>query len=239
VARGASLIVAALVWLAAFSSVARAVVSLNWNTCAAPVGTPLQTFACDTNAGTPLDLIIEMNPFTLMSNVSIASVLLSFSSDQATVPDWWQIQPGGCRAADFAIAPDPPFPAGCADPWLGGATMIVDFLQACDPRGMLLSLRATVPAGAPLTLAPGNRYAMFRLRFSRGHTSGADACGGCSAGACLAIDGISITTAAGGFSDSPGNFVRWQSAGSCASVGFCGPTPTNRPTWGSVKSLYR
>jgi len=239
VARGASLIVATLVSLAAFSSAARAVVSLNWNSCVTPVGTPLQTFACDTNVGTPFDLIVGMSPFALMSDVRFVFARIWISADDPTLPSWWQVQPGGCRAAEFTLAPDPPFPTSCADPWFGRATLRVDFPQNCDPRGTNLTLTATVPDGVPLTLSPGFHYAMFRLRFSKGHTSGADACVGCAIGACIWTDGIGISTASGAFTDSGRSTARWQFNGGCQNLGLCPPVSTSRPTWGAIKSFYR
>ena len=243
--RTVRLVVGSVVLLTVFPQLAQAQASpyLNWSSCAPPSGVPLQTFACDGDTGAPFDLILTLIPPETVSNVSSATAFIEFKSDQATLPDWWQIQPGGCRADDFSVDPSPPYPSGCVDAWLGRATITAQFQTPCDTRSQVVLLRAIVPPGVPLTLSQGIRYAIFRLRFSRGNTGGAGACGGCSFSACFWNDGAvveSATTGAYTFG-SGGTAASWQSAVDCRGGGidFCGPTSTGRPTWGAIKSLYR
>ena len=213
---------------------------LNWGTCTNPLSNPVQSFACNNDSGPSFDLILTLIPFTQMTDAVSSSVLLWFQSNQPTMPDWWQVQPGGCRAGDFTVDSTAPFPAGCADPWLGQATIVAEFQPACAPNGFFLSLRSQLPPGQTRTLVQGTRYAMFRMRINRDRTTGVGACGGCSYGACFGFEVISIGNSSGlGWSSSPGGMASWQTTAGCNRPAYCGPTEASRPTWGAIKSLYR
>src|SRR5882672_8400692 len=138
VARRPALAGLAALWLLAMPLPVRAQ-EINWNTCARPTTTPLQTFACNTDTGPSFDLIVSMFPFTLMQNVVGSDIRVWFRSSQVTLPSWWQIQPGGCREAAFTVDGTAPFPAGCADPWLGQATVWAEIQNpTCDPPTLII-----------------------------------------------------------------------------------------------------
>ena len=215
---------------------------LRWNSCDEIQAVPVQSFSCDSNSGGTFDLIYSVNPFTVMTNVDRADIRLWIQSSQPALPSYWHLESGGCRAGALSLDPAAPYPAGCTDPWLGAAAVTADVRWLdCRPSGLLIDLHAVLPPGTTRSLVPGTRYAMFRLRFDRSHTIGADACGGCNLIATFGVGGISIGSAAGGgWSMSPASYAAWQSnVGPYADSPNCGPTRLRPSTWGTIHSLYR
>lgn len=213
---------------------------LNWNTCAPANGAALQAFACDTNAGASFDLVMAMNPFTSMPNATGANARLWFRSEAADLPSWWQVQSGGCRAGALTVDATPPFPAGCADAWLGQASVTVNLATvACDPHVLNMDVFAQLPPGVTRALLPGTRYLMFRLRIARVATTGPGACDGCALAGCFGTYGLFVSNSDGlGWSMSGGNNnARWQGTTACGAA-TCA-TPVRPSTWGTIKSLYR
>lgn len=215
---------------------------LNWNSCSETAGVPMQSFACNTSSGAPFDLIYSINPFTPMSGVTGADIHVWLQSSQSVLPSWWRLDAAGCRSGALSVDATGPYPAGCADPWLGAATVTADMAYlACRPDGLQIDLHARLPEGTTRSLSTGTRYAMFRLRVDRSHTSGAGACGGCNLIASFGVAGISIRRSDGlGWSMSPAAYAAWQSTASPYDTNpNCGPTSVRTPTWGTIKSLYR
>lgn len=213
----------------------------NWDTCAPANGAALQTFACDTNDGASFDLVMAMDPFTPMPNATGANSRIWFRTEAAALPSWWQVLPGDCRAGAIAGDATAPFPAGCADAWLGQATVTVSFSTLlCDPQLLIMDVFARLPPGVTRSLVPGTRYVMYRLRISREATTGAGSCAGCPASGCFGTYGLFVSNSDGlGWSMSGGNnFARWQGQYACSGPS-CGPTPVRTSTWGAIHSLYR
>ena len=215
---------------------------LNWNSCQWLDGSPLRTFTCDSNSGATFDLIYSTDVFTSMPDVTGARIRLWIQTAEGVLPAWWQLQAGGCRSGAMTFDAAAPFPSGCADPWLGAATVgaTATFLD-CNPKGLKLDLHAFLPEGVTRSLVTGPRYAMFRMRIDRSRTVGAGACGGCHLAACIGVQGISIENSTGAaWSIASDTYVRWQGTTSpCGNGPNCGPAPARASTWGSIKSLYR
>lgn len=234
----------ALVLVLALPASARAqTLGLGWNSCLYSPTPPVQAFACNTNTGTPFDLIVWMNAFTTMTEVVRSDTRMWFTSSAPALPSWWTIGPTGCRPGAITIETAAPLPASCSDPWLGQATISTSIASPspCLASAMVLDLHATLPAGVTRTLDMGTRYAMFRLRIARALSTGAGACGGCSVAGSFGVGGLTVGNSQGlAWSVSPNAYAAWQNfVPNLPDPQSCGPTPARASTWGSIKSLYR
>lgn len=163
-----------------------------------------------------------------------------------TLPDWWALHSGGCRANEldpFASFIDRP---GCADPWEDaslGATALLQGINPTQPRGganqMRIYYAAAVASSQAVDWAAGTTYHAARLRLTNARTIGAGACVGCAGSACIVLNAIEVQRLSGPdvlLTAAPGgqNIVNWQAAGP-----DCAPVPARRTSWGSLRTMYR
>lgn len=219
-------------------------IALAWDDCRGGSGAASRSDACDSNFG-----VQEwFASFTLDAPITGAvSVIAIFDllHSQPALPDWWALQPGGCRAGELdpsAVFADRP---GCADPWAGavpGPVALIQGINPTQPRGGANQMRVYYTAGVASSQArdwaAGTEYHAARLRLSRARTTGAGACAGCTGAACLVLNGIEIQRLSGPdlvLSASGGqNIVNWQ-----AGAPDCTPVPVVRTSWGRLRTLYR
>ena len=152
--------------------------SLAWGACAGGGGVSNQTFACDTNIGDHVIIgsfvLGESLPFTADWGVE-ARLTAGQPGTASTVPEWWRLEPGGCRAGvlstSFDFTSNPYVP--CADPYFGQALAAppqITLITTPDlpPHGSStferIQLGAYVPL--PVTLAAGTEYDVFRIRIT-------------------------------------------------------------------------
>ena len=220
--------------------------SLAWGACAGGGGVSNQTFACDTNIGDHVIIgsfvLGESLPFTADWGVE-ARLTAGQPGTSSTVPEWWRLEPGGCRAGvlstSFDFTSNPYVP--CADPYFGQALAAppqITLITTPDlpPHGSStferIQLGAYVPL--PVTLAAGTEYDAFRIRITNAGTRGSTACAGCCQEMAIVLDDLVISggTTVVHFVNQP--VVSWQSFGSP-----CQATPERAASWGRVRSLYR
>lgn len=204
----------------------------------------LQTNACDSNLGTQEWFASLLLDAPLQGVIGLIAVI-DFQHSAPSLPDWWALQPGGCRAGEIdpsALFADRP---GCADPWASapsGATALIQGINPTQPRGganqMRLYYTAAVSSSEAVDWAAGAAYHAVRLSLTHARTTGVGACAGCSGAACVVLNAIEIQRLSGPdvvLSDGGGqNIVNWQpSAPDCATV------PVVRTSWGRLRTLYR
>ncbi len=223
---------------------AAASIALAWDECRSGGGALLETNACNSNIGVQEWFASFTLDFPVDDAIGIIAVF-DFQHGQGSIPDWWALQPGGCRVGEldpFASFSDRP---GCSDPWAmaaGGAIAVIPGINPTQPRGganqMRIYYSAAVPSAQAVDWAAGTTYHAARLRLTNARTTGASPCAGCSGAACLVLNGIELQRLTGPdvvLSDGGGqNIVNWQSAGpDCAAV------PVHRTSWGRLRTLYR
>ncbi len=239
---GGALLAAAL--LASSAPAAAASIALAWDECRSGGGASLRTSACDTNLGAEewfASLVLDAP----LADVIGVIVVFDLQHSQPALPDWWALQPGGCRAGELdasAAFADRP---GCADPWAAaplGAAALLQGIQPGQPRGganqMRMYYAAAVPSSQAVGWSAGTAYPAARLRLSRARTTGAGACAGCAEAACLVLNSIEVQRLGGPdvvLTDGGGqNIVNWQPG-----APSCTPVPVLRTSWGRLRTLYR
>jgi hypothetical protein len=233
--------------------------NLAWVHCMGDGGVQNQSFACNTNTGAH----IMHGSFVLGSdfpNVIATEIILQLAADSPALPAWWQLKnPGSCRQPYLAgvFLPDP-LNVVCVD-WSNGqmvggigAYCTVTFPCAApvpSPNAAVIKAINAVAQSSAMTLTAGVEYYDFSLSISNGKTVGSGACDGCTTPVCIVLNSINVVDIGNlhprklTTGTVPGsNFVTWQGGGSPNVGGVIGcpaATPTQRSTWGSVKSLYR
>jgi len=230
-----------LIAAAASAQTAGRTSGLSWDGCAAPPSN--RSFACDTNTGTPFELVMWLKPFPSFESHAVtgAEAGLTIQTPDPVLPSWWRIDPGGCRAGVASLTTTSTVLPGCADAWGGLASGSIEYVPAayCPPNVLGLRLGIAMPAGQSRVLV-GEPYALFRIRVTRAGTAGPGSCDGCTSPACFITNGISLFGATQpGWGYSTFDVASWQGA-SCRWNTYCsGPTPVLPSTWGSIKAIYR
>lgn len=218
-------------------------IALRWTACA-PEGSLNFVQNC-TSDMIERRIVFSFFPGVDATHVVGWSLVLDVASDATSLPAWWQVQPGGCRAGQL----DAVLPGGlegfCTDMWSAagaGVVQSVIYPRNADPRQMRLILAVGVPAGAAFALTAGEPYLAgeLALRFA-GTTSGT--CPGCDAGVCLVFNSAEIVRLPGAPGAGPTPFVtpsplygnQITSGGGTA----CALVPVVNRTWGHIKTLYR
>jgi len=209
---------------------------------------PEQDVRLQLEPGAPFVAIASFIP-PANTNVFLGvSAQVDVTTDQATLPDWWAHGTGFCRgttgmSVTFDFATNGPFT--CAEfnsgSAAGGFAYDVGF---GSPNRARLRVQYAVPVDVGGPLDASTEYYSFKWNLLRGKTTGAGACAGCSAPACIVLNSVQL------FQDPAQNFdptitnpidrnyVTWQSPVS-GPAGCPQSTPTRNSSWGQVKSLYR
>ena len=218
---------------------------LTWSGCAQDVqATSDRASAC--NPGDSQSLYCAFTLAQAVDSVVALEIVVDLEAMSATLPAWWEVGKGGCRAG--ALAPDAEFAqASCAVPWQGlvqGPSVLLAGVFPGEPRGEAnqarLKITVAVLPDSFRRLNAGEMYYAARLLLSNDLTAG---CSGCQIPTCLVLNSIVIGRlegAPGGnlLLETPGpmnaNRATWQGSGAdCAAVAV------KRRTWGALKELYR
>jgi hypothetical protein len=220
--------------------------NLGWADCEGLPATLNRTSTCTSNTGLINTLVGSFVAPSCVTAMSANEVVLDLQSLGATVPLWWQMRTGTCRAGSLGGNFD--FTGGpftCFDYWQGGA---IGALQQ-DPIGLSNTSRIkgvfALPAGdSRITGIPeGTEVYSFKANINNAKSTGLGACSGCPVGVCIVLNSIKINQpvdqpCGGKFVSAPAsrNFATWQGGigGDCLAA-----TPAKNTTWGSVKALYR
>lgn len=244
---GALAALAAALLLLATAPAARAQGGLaaQWADCP-PGGGPTVTPSCDSNVG-ERRLYMAFVPGVEVQDVVGWTLVLDLVSNVATLPDWWQVQSGGCRAGEITAAPPTGLEASCVDVWSAtGAALLQSYLYprpGGDAAQLRLVLGVGVPAGNAFTLSAGENYmaGVVSIHFAKTVLPGG--CEGCTEPACFVFNSAEIVRLPGASGEPPqpfvtplngtGNQATWGAATACSTV------PARARTWGQIKSLYR
>ncbi len=237
-----------------------ATLQLRWDACYFDGGPGLRTFACATNSGSEV-LVASATPSAALPQFNGCSgeLFLEFPN-QASVPSWWQVGTGYCRAAASLSAAFVP-PAGstaCLDPYVGLASGGASYTVGYDgPNRSRLRFVCAITGTA--SLSAGQNLFLCRFSINHARTVGTGSCVGCASPAGIGFGRVQLTQPAGVGSPfiyypEPGtdsDFVSWQeplsftreyawspSTGWHKSFTLVTPTPARRPSWGAIKAMY-
>lgn len=224
-------------------------VDLNWDNCLfGPVNrVGDKSFACDSNTGGPFRIFGSIRtgvPVTVTGweadiDIQVASPLLD---------PWWQMGSGECREGGLSFAGlpgDMPNVTSCNKTLMSAGTPVVD--SAWVPLYYnYVRYHLGVLGTTPVTMSATTKYQLFRIDLNTSKSvvdsDTPTACAGCWDPACIQIRQVELhapSVSPGGiayyFTPEIASFVSWQEV----SPYDCVATPTRRPTWGQVKSLYR
>ncbi len=208
-----------------------------------------KTFACAVNTGGNL-LVVGFQLAAPIQCIGL-DVFLYGMTNAATVPPWWQMGAGECRAASLTVnnvfGGDG---SGCQDAF-GGLSSggLAGFFDGANPSPFNLPANRdrmevvwAVPTNQPSALSAGVEYFATNIKIMNTNTT---TCTGCLSGHIWAL---SLVQVADEFNmvdlDKPfvnGAYtgqqcVYWQNN---TSLPCAAPVPAKSSTWGQIKSLYR
>ena len=250
----------------ALSALARAsTIDLRWNDCpAGPTASQVLTFPCDDDAST-FRLVGTVTPDDQITQLTALEVTVDLlAASDGPLPDWWQMQAGGCRGPSLSVSPRVTEVGTCPNLWppsvAGGFQYEYPFTGE-SPNAARVTMVYAVPLSDIVHPVPGTEYDAFELLIDARHTTPTDApaCGGCDEHVCIAFWRANLLQRPG-IGDhevrSATAVVSWRcptianvdigttihsmiggGLSTCA-LGQC-PTPALRPTWGRLKALYR
>jgi len=153
---------------------------LRWGDCPSGQAPYVRMFACDTNEGFHR-ITIGMTATPDLVNVKGVYLYLIVRNDSGPLPEWWRLDPAGCRAGALQASiglDDPPYEDGlCFNVWQGGDTL--ETYAFYNSVSDYLLIEAFVKPVAPVTFQNGRSYALAEVRIPNDGTTGPSACGGC------------------------------------------------------------
>lgn len=220
-------------------------INLSWDECGS-MGSSNKFFACNSNTLSHGSLIASFIPTIESGFATSRELVFDLVSASATVPDWWQLGPGGCR--NGAMSLDADFAAGpfsCNDMWSGvpvtiGSTYTTTFAGRPDRARIVVTMQGPDAIALPPEYAEYEWYAL-RITLSGARTVGPASCGNCVAPVCMVFNSLRLVSPqpfAPATLTLPldRNWVTWQ--GGAVSGGCPAATPARNTTWGGLKSLY-
>jgi hypothetical protein len=225
---------------------------LAWNSCAADGGVPYRAFGCATNTGAETivgSFVLDQDvPQAVFVRASLGMINFEYG-----VPDWWQVNPGGCRQGGLSAFADPSRIGGsaCINAWPSlsantwSAENMTYYLGIEYPvyhwpgAYEMGSIDVQVGCTPAMALEHGVEYLAFALVLSHQKSTGDGACAGCGKTVLMGLGTIRVEQADGTYEDCyPSGCV--DCVDETASVWWQSGVVAARPrTWGAIKSLYR
>lgn len=226
-------------------------VNLNWTDCVAGGLATNVNFLCNTNTGAST-MVGSFVPPAHIDSVCGSDVVVDLQSAGPTLPLWWNMQTGGCRAGSLSRSFDfTGGPFSCADHWSGNVALSSGSYNLTGPNTARVLMSGAVASAncdgpSDTGVDAGNEYYGFRMTINRAKTVGTGNCADCQVPVCLVLNEIKLYSPSRGTQDitvslttpDTQSHVTWQ-GGAIAPPGCPAATPTRNRTWGGVKTLYR
>lgn len=240
-----SLLLALLLALGVPAAFAQGGVNLYWDDCGGTAGpVSSKTFACDTDLGGPFTMILSVLPPAELPQFVGIEAYVDVVVNAPSLPPWWQMDTGQCRAGALSATCDPnAFVATACEPIWGGATPLSVFDLVGAPVGWGFRVRLTGAIAEPIALTAAQadqELVVGAVRITRARTTGADACAGCETGACFVATEARLMQpdGVGDFLLSTPAVSNWVQINGGNGWFNCYVPAANR-TWGAIKALYR
>jgi hypothetical protein len=212
---------------------------IRWGDCIAS-GTKNLSPTCSQGVAT---LVVSVDPPPGADHVVGFNADIALSVGYETVPPFWELWTGGCRAGAATVDFD--FTSGpftCTDPWTGDATGTIEIIPPpfLSINTLGIHIQGSLP-GREVALQSGVEYYLFKIRIPIGD---AIACPGCQMPACFVLEKLCLEQAPGsglicqGYHEVGTPWCLWQDPDEQYS-GCMLPVPTAPRSWGSVKTIYR
>jgi hypothetical protein len=243
----AALLVSGL-FLAAPGAHAQGEVAVAWSACAPSGASNFDPTSQCATGFSERRLVFSIVPGATLHDVAGWTLVVDFVSDAATLPPWWQVQPGGCRftTPNQFVAAMPFGTEDCTDVWsAAGSALVQSYLYprpGGDVRQFRLILGVGVSAPDAFSMNAGETYLAGILSINFAKTTSGE-CPGCTAPVCFVFNSaqVQLVPGAPGIPPTPfvtpslafGNQATWAGGTGCASV------PTRGRSWGQIKALYR
>jgi hypothetical protein len=243
--------------------------ALAWNDCIGLPGAAQNLdYACDgSRDGNPFRLVVTFTPPSDLVQFAGLQVYLGMRTGLPTLPDWWRLGVGECRAG-WMVFPGSRAGIGtgtagaCIDPWTTGSTgggfqWTSDTDISCSRFGCSDypapghgALILAYARDTPVPLQAGQRYLISPILIdpTDPNVDPDPACLGCAAPACLYVLAVELYQIAGQIppqqdvyylrETSERQYVTWQNGGIVGN-GCPIEVPTKRATWGAIKAIYR
>ena len=241
--------------------------NLSWDHCVGDGRIADRTFACNTNSGEDVLVLSFVLHDSTRTGFAALGVKVDFTPVAASVPSWWRLLSGQCRANAVSMSfdwSDPTLPPSSCLPWHGPAAQLSVLQYKYGPADRFYAdAGAAVPAGQEQVLLVGQEYLIARIKIRRSKTVGTGACEGCGVPVCIGFSQLLLQypgnhpydyVAGAGL-----NTVTWQggyvasypttSGRPCSHPSLCPyvnrlectlpPVPARGQTWGVIKTLYR
>lgn len=223
-------------------SVPEGALELSWRDCIPGGGVSLETFACASNTGSNL-LVAAARLSQARSDVlAFEAELELFAPTAPVLPEYWHLEPTGCSETRDVLQVEVP-EVTCESPWnglaVGGITRVLPSAGG-DPRRTIVRVMGAVPEG--VAIDADALTSLFQLRFTHTRTVGANACSGCTTPVALWLRSVRLARGAGGSGTIAAPDLE-LAAPATASTAFwqavTGVVPTQRASWGRIKTTYR
>lgn len=218
--------------------------AIAWQDCRSPGGAGFNdtNFGCLSNI-TTLPLFPSFVLETPVDSVYVMELVIDVNvATTDPLPEWWRMDPGGCRAGGWAA--DASLAGSCGDAWNAKGTAAWQGWLPTQPgdranHGRLLIAASVLPEDA-VALDALFPYTACRVLLRTNNTAN---CAGCNIPACLVFNSLLLRRLPGTTVEevllvvpesTNSNMVTWQGAGA-----DCNAVPARRTTWGAVKALYR
>lgn len=223
-------------------SVPEGALELSWRDCIPGGGVSLQTFACATNTGSNLLVAAAQVPQAHSDVLAFEAEVELFAPTVPALPDYWHLEPTGCSETRDALQIEVP-EVTCESLWnglgVGGITRVVPSAGG-DPRRAIVHMIGAVPEG--VAIDADALTSLFQLRFTHTRTVGANACAGCTTPVAFWLRSVRLVRGVGGSGSITAPDVE-LAAPATASTAFwqavTGVVPTQRASWGRIKTSYR
>jgi len=245
-----------------------ATLKLSWDHCAGDGLVADRSFACNVNVGT--DVLVAS--LTLDDGVERADVngfefYADFKLTTSSLPDWWRVNTGSCRANALGVGFGPFAASEHCAPWydvdVTGPPLTGLQVEEGDdgPNGLGVRGYAALEPGVAGTLPPGQELVLFRIVINHSKSTGTGSCTGCEVPACVGFGLLRLVRTDNSyevFVGTDASAVTWQGAyvAGYAPVpphqegsGFVtyhgnlscstGSVPVQGRTWGLIKTMYR
>ncbi len=169
-------------------------INLSWSDCGT-YGDALHRFACDSNAGTPFDLVASFRPPPEVARATGLTAVLTIANPNGVLPDWWKHGAGGCRVAFASSFDFTSGPFSCVDLFQGIAVGggLGYLAGGSDPSRARVVVQAGIPEELAGSLDPNVEYYAAIVRVRRSNTVGTEACAGCETPVCIGLESVTIS----------------------------------------------
>jgi hypothetical protein len=229
-------------------------INLAWNNCLTQASAAEdKAYACDGSMnGTPFRLVFSFFTVVAMPQFVGIEAIIDVRTSQATLPDWWRLAPGECRASNLG------FPNGltgigtgstgaCQNPWAGATTGGGSFWTSDSVAAGVGRVRLIFARASETSLNANQQYVggVVSIDSYQDIDSGDGVCAGCALPGCIVLNQVQLFQTIGATGGDiqtvtdgqVRSYVTWQ--GGSVPNGCPGTQAPQQVRWGSIRATLR